>query len=260
MNDVNLLIRNGVNVNKSLEILETMEMYNETLVDFLNAIFEKMTKIKLYKDSQNMPDYAILVHSLKSDARYLGFDKLANIAYQHELESKANNIIYVNNNFMELANEAGRVAILVEEYLGKRPVASSSDSKNVEIISNAILIVDDSDLMQNFIKKIFVDKYQVITAKDGKEAIDIISGNNNDKILCMLLDLNMPKVNGFEVLDYFKEKNLFNIVLVSIITGADSKDIITRAFSYPIVDMLTKPFAEPSVQTIVEKTIAKKNL
>lgn len=260
MNDVNLLISNGVNVEKSLELLGNMETYNETLVDFLNAIFEKMTKIKLYKDSLNMPDYAILVHSLKSDARYLGFDKLANISYQHELESKANNSSYVNNNFKELANEAGRVVILVQEYLGKKPVSKQDTNVNpVEIIDNALLVVDDSDLMQNFIEKLFRDKFQVIMAKDGKEAIDLVKGNNNDKIQGMLLDLNMPNVNGFEVLEYFRNNNLFNIIPVSIITGSDSKEIITKAFNYPIVDMITKPFTESSVKTIVEKTVANKN-
>ena len=71
----------------------------------------------------------------------------------------------------------------------------------------------------------------------------------------MFLDLNMPNVDGFQVLDYFKEKNLFNKIPVSIITGDDSKEAIDRAFTYPIIDMLNKPFNEMNVKVIVEKTI-----
>ena len=66
----------------------------------------------------------------------------------------------------------------------------------------------------------------------------------------------MPGVNGFEVLDYLKENDLFNKYPVSIITGADDRDTITRAFEYKIVDMLQKPFNERDVKRIVERTIS----
>ncbi len=258
MKDVNLLINRGVNIEKSLELLGDIETYNEILIDFLNAINEKMAKIKLYKESHNMNDYAILVHSLKSDSRYLGFDKLANIAYQHELESKANNINFVVNNYDDLESEAKKVVSLVNEYLGKSPSQGVSvPERSAPIMEKSLLIVDDSNLMQNYIEKIFRDKYPIILAKDGREAIDIVS-NNTNMILGMLLDLNMPKVNGFEVLDYFKQNNLFDIIPVSIITGADSREMINKAFSYPIIDMLTKPFNESSVHMIVEKTISNR--
>ncbi len=262
MKDTNLLKNNGVNLDKSLELLGDMDTYNDTLVDFLNAVFDKMTKIKLYKDSKNMPDYAILVHSLKSDARYLGFDKLADISYKHEIESKANNQLFVNENFNELVNEAARIVTLVRQYLGQAPVQTKEPVKetsiDLEITQDALLVVDDSSIMQNFLEKIFSDRYQIIIASDGKEALDVLASGHNDKIQCMLLDLNMPNINGFEVLEYLKANNLFNVIPVSIITGADSRETITKAFSYPIVDMLTKPFTELSVKTIVEKTVTYK--
>ena len=74
----------------------------------------------------------------------------------------------------------------------------------------------------------------------------------------MLLDLNMPNVNGFAVLDYFKSNNLFSRIPVSIITGSNDRNIIGNAFNYPIVDMLQKPFNEISVKNVVEKTISRR--
>lgn len=67
----------------------------------------------------------------------------------------------------------------------------------------------------------------------------------------------MPNVDGFEVLDYFKNHDLFKQVPVSIITGDSSKEVIDRAFTYPIVDMLQKPFNEVNIKNIVEKTIRR---
>jgi CheY-like chemotaxis protein len=68
----------------------------------------------------------------------------------------------------------------------------------------------------------------------------------------------MPNVDGFAVLDYLKQHNLFDEIPVSIITGADSKDNIERAFTYPIIDVLSKPFNEVNIKRIIEKAIYMK--
>ena len=78
---------------------------------------------------------------------------------------------------------------------------------------------------------------------------------NADRIKCCLLDLNMPNVNGFEVLDYFQKNNLFYKMPVSIITGNDTADSVKNVFNYPIVDLLTKPFNERDIRRIIEKTL-----
>ena len=98
-------------------------------------------------------------------------------------------------------------------------------------------------------------------AKNGEEAIKIIDANkNNNFIEAILLDLNMPKVDGFAVLEYLRQNDLFEKIPVSIISGDSSKETIDKAFTYEIVDMLGKPFNEQSVRSIVEKTIFRKNL
>ena len=113
-----------------------------------------------------------------------------------------------------------------------------------------ILIVDDSDIVRNFVKKIFNDMYEVKLANDGKEALNYIASDTDNKIVGMLLDLNMPNVNGFQVLDYFDKNNLFSKIPVAIITGVDTKDEISKAFMYPIVDILNKPFNDATFPLI----------
>ena len=80
MRDIDLLKNNGVNIEQSLELFGDMETYDSTLEDFLETITQKLSEIQKYKEVTDMPNYAILVHSLKSDAKYLGFTKLAEIA------------------------------------------------------------------------------------------------------------------------------------------------------------------------------------
>ncbi len=254
--DKSFLVSNGVNVDKSLELFGDMETYNASIQDFLVDVPEKLKKLKQYKEVSDMANYAILVHSLKSDARYFGFETLGEMAYQHEMESKANNMYYVMQNFDSLVAEANKALKITESYLGKEISVVQEPETQTVVKDKTILVVDDSNIVCNFIKKIFDDTYEVLVAGDGQEALSIIKQNmNNNKIVGMLLDLNMPNVDGFMVLDYFRDNGLFMKIPVSIITGEGSKEIIERAFQYPIVDVLNKPFNERDVKRIVETTL-----
>ena len=116
-----------------------------------------------------------------------------------------------------------------------------------------ILVADDSKIISNIIERAFKDEYEVLTAVNGREAIDIIKNNVDDSIIGMFLDLNMPEVDGFTVLDYFKENNLFKRIPVCIITGDVQKERIDRAFNYNILDVLAKPFTFERVREEVAR-------
>ena len=115
--DREYLESNGVDVDHALELLGDMDMYNMTISDFVNDVEDKWNKIVEYKNNNDMPNYAIEVHSLKSDCKYLGFMKLADISYQHELKSKENDSDFVNNNFNSLEEEYKKVLEIAREYV-----------------------------------------------------------------------------------------------------------------------------------------------
>lgn len=116
-----------------------------------------------------------------------------------------------------------------------------------------VIVVDDSEMIRNMMTKALEDEYTVIQAVDGRDAIDKMTQYNS--IACMLLDLSMPVYDGFMVLDYFKANHLFSKVPVFIISGDDSKKTIQRAFTYPIVDMLNKPFSFDKIKDAVQRAI-----
>lgn len=255
MKDVNKLIENKIDVEKSLELFGDMETYNETLEEFLNNINTKMNDIKKYKESSDMANYAILVHSLKSDSKYLGFTDLAEISYNHEMESKNNNIGYVYDHYDELVKEANRIIEITSLYMGREIKTINNNSSQIINKGKQILVVDDSNVIRIFMQKIFNNSYDIIMATDGLEAISILENDKEGKIAGILLDLNMPNVDGFSVLDYFNNHNLFSKYPVSIITGEDNDDIINKARKYPIIDVLCKPFNERDIKMVVEKTV-----
>ena len=110
---------NGVDVEHGLELLGDMEMYNMTINDFAKEVEAKWSRIIDYKRNNDLANYAIEVHSLKSDSKYLGFMKLADISYQHELKSKENDADYINNHFVELNNEYEKILEIVKNYVSQ---------------------------------------------------------------------------------------------------------------------------------------------
>ena len=123
-----------------------------------------------------------------------------------------------------------------------------------------IIVADDSHIIVNIVRKAFEGEYNVLSAENGAQAIELLKQNNLDEIVGMLLDLTMPEVDGFAVLEYLSNNNLFTKVPVSIITGDDDMDVISKAFEYNIIDMLKKPFTVDNVKKIVEKTISIRSI
>ena len=239
MKDISILKDNNVDLDKSLELFGDMKSYEETLIDFLNSISEKLNELLKSKESSDMNSYAVYAHSIKSAARYLGFTSLVDIAYENEMAGKNNDFSFVFSNYDKLEKETKKYIEIAKQYLN----SSSDDSKKEKI-----LIVDDSMLIRNLIGKAISNEFAILNAEDGNKAVEIIKKNPN--IYGIMLDLFMPNFNGFDVLNYLKENNYK--IPVAVITGDDTKETIDKAFRYNIVDVLNKPFNEENIKKILE--------
>ena len=247
MKDKEFLIQNGVDVDKSLELFGDMETYNDILNDFIEELESKREYLKKYKEISDMSNYTIYAHSVKSDAKSFGFDMLAEYALNHETASKKNNMYYVVNHYDEFMHELSRVERVVKEYLNI-PVINDSDI--ITIRDEEILVVDDSLVIKKFIQNIFHNKYHILEAGNGNEAIQFLKEEN--KIKKMLLDLNMPNANGFDVLKFLDQNGLFDKIEVTVITGVGASDIIDEARKYQVKDIILKPFNERDIKHIIE--------
>ncbi len=117
--DIEFLKKNGIDVDSGISLLGDIDAYQETLQDFYHNLEERIKKITTLKENQDMVNYAVEVHALKSDSKYLGFTKLANCALEHELKSKENDIQFVQEHYPELLNEVERIKQIISEYIKK---------------------------------------------------------------------------------------------------------------------------------------------
>ena len=110
------LRENGIDIDSSIEILGDIEMVDELLGDFLVEMDERIPLMKEYLDNKDMENYAIIVDSIKSDSKYLGFNVLADMALEHQLKSQDNDIDFIENNFDKLLEEINRILEVVHTY------------------------------------------------------------------------------------------------------------------------------------------------
>lgn len=100
-----------------LENFGSTEMYKQMLEDWYNEVTEKWDRI--ISNKENMKEYSIDVHSLKSDSKYFGFTELAKLSLDHELKSKDGDKEYISKHFNELETEYKRILEVVSKYLNK---------------------------------------------------------------------------------------------------------------------------------------------
>ncbi len=119
---------------------------------------------------------------------------------------------------------------------------------------NRILIADDVELNREMLTEMLGGKYDFSYASDGIEAIDKMRGK--DTIDLLLLDLNMPHMDGFEVLRIMNERRWIDECPVIMISAEDSAQFIEQAYKLGVVDYISRPFRSLVVQRRVENTLA----
>ena len=119
-NDTNseqYLKNNGIDYTIGLDNFGDINTYKEMMKDWLLEVTDKWNRIVSNKNKNDMKNYSIDVHSLKSDSKYFKFTELARISYEHELKSKEDNKEFVKDNFNELEKEYNRIIEVVNNYL-----------------------------------------------------------------------------------------------------------------------------------------------
>ena len=117
-----------------------------------------------------------------------------------------------------------------------------------------ILIVDDSKFNRDILKEILGETYNYLEAENGNQAIQIIGENIG--IDLMLLDINMPQMNGFEVLKIMKRSQCIDEPPVIMISSEESVDTMREAYEMGITDYITRPFDSVIVKKRVQNTLS----
>ncbi len=121
--------------------------------------------------------------------------------------------------------------------------------------SGYILVVDDSTMNRMLLQEILGDEYHILEAADGVEAVNILE-ERSDEIILVVLDINMPRMDGFEVLAVMNQRNWIQNIAVITISAEDSLSYIERTYDLGVTDYINRPFDARTVKRRVDNTVA----
>lgn len=124
-------------------------------------------------------------------------------------------------------------------------------------MSTTILVVDDEQRMRTLIKDFLVKKnYEVIEAKDGEEALDIFN-ERQEQIDLILLDVMMPKLDGWSVLRQIRQKSQVPIIMLTA-RGEEQDELF--GFELGASDYIPKPFSPKILVARVEAILKRTSI
>ena len=104
-----------------------------------------------------------------------------------------------------------------------------------------LLVVDDSEMNREILKEILGKEYRILEACDGNEALEMLEQYGTE-ISLVLLDIIMPKMDGFEVLAYMNRDKWIEDIPVIMISSEESESYIRRAYELGASDYISRPF------------------
>lgn len=117
-----------------------------------------------------------------------------------------------------------------------------------------ILIVDDSELNRELLAGMLEDEYEIYQVENGKKAIDILE-ENREQFKLVLLDINMPVMDGYEVLSIMKRRKWLDKLPVIVISAEISEESVKKAYELGASDYFVRPFNVAIVLRRVRNTI-----
>lgn len=117
-----------------------------------------------------------------------------------------------------------------------------------------ILIVDDTEYNRSLLADILSEEYEIFEAENGEEAVSILNKHHSE-IQLILLDLVMPKMDGFEVLAFLNKSNWIDEIPVITISAETSSLYIEHAYDLGATEYISRPFDEKTIKRRVKNII-----
>lgn len=118
-----------------------------------------------------------------------------------------------------------------------------------------ILITDDNEMNREILTEMLGHEYEIVEAENGRQAVDIME-KSREEFSVLLLDMNMPEMDGMEVLRTMKENQWIEDLPVITISAENGAEYIHQAYEMGVSDYITRPFDAVVVHHRVSNTIA----
>ena len=124
-----------------------------------------------------------------------------------------------------------------------------------------VLVVDDSAMNRMILTKaLTADGHTPVTAENGLQALELLASEDGSSVDVVLLDLEMPELDGYETLTRIKSDERLRHLPVIVITSVDERESVVRCIENGATDYLPKPFDAPLLRARLNSSLAEKRL
>lgn len=124
--------------------------------------------------------------------------------------------------------------------------------------THQILVVDDDPNIRMLLEFLLRKNYSICTRSDGLSGLSWISAGNLPDLI--ILDIEMPEINGFEFLNRIRESGLYRDIPVIMLSGYEEKEVKDRCLEKGNCEYLLKPFNPEEIFKTIDKFLAVKPL
>lgn len=238
-------------INFYLEVLESYVIHQQV---------EVLEKSYANKD---LDAYLVQIHALKSTSKSIGAMHMSEHARALEIAAKEKDMDYIRKNhvcviaeYKELLERVSATLDQQDERQGEK-VTISSELRDVPLI----LVVDDNGLNLRVAEKMLEKQFKVASVSSGMEALEFVKNTIPDLIL---LDIHMPEMDGFEVLERLQGDLEYKDIPVVFLTANEEREVEVKGFELGAQDFIKKPFSADimirRVDRILELQRLQKNL
>ncbi len=119
---------------------------------------------------------------------------------------------------------------------------------------NKILVIEDHDSIRMLLSNFLSKDFDVVTKSDGFEGLAWLSGGNIPDFI--LLDYDMPRINGLEFLKNIRRSGFFQEIPVILVTAEEDEGLKNECKEFGITDFLIKPFNPIKLREKIQKVLA----
>ena len=221
----------------------------KTVVDTVKGLIRSSDKMIRYGGDEFlliMPDVTPVIfskklHQIQEKVRDALFPKEEGM---HITVSIGGAMLY-DGNIEEVIAHADQLMYYAKAYKNSVALEDDIDFQEIppEIFEKKpyVLIIDDSVMNRDLLREMLQDKYRVLEAEDGEKGLYLLA-QYGTQITLVLLDIVMPGIDGFGVLESMKKDGWLQDIPVIMISSEDSADAIERAYTLGASDYVSRPF------------------
>lgn len=213
-----------------------------------------------YYEEEDWENYRILVHALKSTSLSIGAVELSNQAKEMEMAAKDGRIDDIRRGHKVMTERFENLLQKISQALGAPKEVEETVSAQEEDKA-CILVVDDDVMNLRIAEKMLESKFHMECVKSGREALEFVEHVIPNLIL---LDLHMPGMDGFQVIQALRSEEKYREIPVIFLTADNDRDTEIKGFREGALDFIAKPFiadiAISRVNRILELSRLQKDL